>query len=163
MRCLAGVEWGACRQSLKRVYGALIRAAIDYGCMVYSSASKSQLLKVEAIQSQALRICCGAIRSSPITAVQVEMGEMPLEFRRLKLKMRYWINIKGHSDSHPIKKVLKNFSQTAEIHGACGKPFRPSLTTSPRHRPVTTTHPSQMHSTTFIHGLKCRTTHLHKN
>ncbi len=108
MRCLAGVEWGACRQSLKRVYGALIRAAIDYGCMVYSSASISQLLKVEAIQSQALRICCGAIRSSPITAVQVEMGEMPLEFRRLKLKMRYWINIKGHSDSHPIKKVLKN-------------------------------------------------------
>ncbi len=108
MRCLAGVEWGACRQSLKRVYGALIKAAIDYGCMVYSSASKSQLLKVEAIQSQALRICCGAIRSSPITAVQVEMGEMPLEFRRLKLKMRYWINIKGHSDSHPIKKVLKN-------------------------------------------------------
>ncbi len=54
MRCLAGVEWGACRQSLKRVYGALIRAAIDYGCMVYSSASKSQLLNVEAIQSQAL-------------------------------------------------------------------------------------------------------------
>ncbi len=54
-------------------------------------------------------------------------------------------------------------SQTAEIHGACGKAFRPSLTTSPRHRPVTTTHPSQMHSTTFIHGLKCRTTHLHKN
>ncbi len=108
MRCLAGVEWGACRQSLKRVCSALIRAAIDYGCMVYSSASKSQLLKVEAIQSQALRICCGAIRSSPVSAVQVEMGEMPLEFRRLKLKMRYWINIKGHSDSHPIKKVLKN-------------------------------------------------------
>ncbi len=108
MRCLAGVEWGACRQSLKRVYGTLIRAAIDYGCMVYSSASKSQLLNVEAIQSQALRICCGAIRSSPITAVQVEMGEMPLEIRRLKLKMRYWINIKGHSDCHPIKKVLKN-------------------------------------------------------
>ncbi len=26
-----------------------------------------------------------------------------------------------------------------------------------------TTHPSQMHSTTFIHGLKCRMTHLHKN
>ncbi len=54
MRCLAGVEWVACRQSLERVSGALIRAAIDYGCMVCSSASKSQLLNVEAIQSQAL-------------------------------------------------------------------------------------------------------------
>ncbi len=60
-----------------------------------------------------------------------------------------------------LKSII--ISQTAEIHGACGKAFRPSLTTSPRHRPVTTTHPSQMHSTTFIHGLKCRTTHLHKN
>ncbi len=60
-----------------------------------------------------------------------------------------------------IKSII--ISQTAEIHGACGKAFRPSLTTSPRHRPVTTTHPSQMNSTTFIHGLKCRTTHLHKN
>ncbi len=64
----------------------------------------------------------------------------------------------GHME---IKSIIN--SQTAEIHGACGKAFRPSLTTSPRHRPVTTTHPSQMHSTTFIHGLKCRTTHLHKN
>uniref|UniRef100_A0A671QEF9 Reverse transcriptase domain-containing protein n=1 Tax=Sinocyclocheilus anshuiensis TaxID=1608454 RepID=A0A671QEF9_9TELE len=108
MRCLAGVEWGACRQSLKRIYCALIRAAIDYGSMVYSSASKTQLLKIEAIQSQALRICCGAIRSSPIAAVQVEMDEMPQEIRRLKLKMRYWINIKGHLDSHPVKKVLKD-------------------------------------------------------
>ncbi len=35
-------------------------------------------------------------------------------------------------------------SQTAETHGACGKPFRPSLTTSPRHRPVMMTHPSLM-------------------
>ncbi len=32
----------------------------------------------------------------------------------------------------------------------------------PRHRPVMMTHPSQIHSTTFIR-LKCRMTHLHKN
>ncbi len=45
-------------------------------------------------------------------------------------------------------------SRTAETHGACGKPFRPSLTTSPRHRPVMMIHPSPIHSTTFIHGLQ---------
>ncbi len=85
MRSLVGVEWGAWCQSVKRIYCALVRAAIDYGSMVYSSVSKSQLSKIEAIQIQALRICSGAIRSSPITALQVEMGEMPLEIRRLKL------------------------------------------------------------------------------
>ncbi len=62
-----------------------------------------------------------------------------------------------------FKKISIITSQTAETRGACGKPFRPSLTISPHHRPVMTTHPSQMHSTTFIHGLKCRITHLQKN
>lgn len=108
MRCLAGVDWGACRQSLKIIYCALIRSAIDYGSMVYCTASKTQLVKLEAIQSQAMRICCGAFRSSPISAVQVEMGLMPQVIRRLKLKMRYFISIKGHSDSHPVKMVLED-------------------------------------------------------
>ncbi len=63
---------------------------------------------------------------------------------------------------HMLKKSTIT-SWTAETHGACGKPFRPSLTTSPRHRPVMMIHPSLIHSTTFIHSLKCRMTHLHKN
>ncbi len=49
MRSLAGVEWGAWCQSVKIIYYALVRAAIDYGSMVYSSVSKSQLSKIEAI------------------------------------------------------------------------------------------------------------------
>ncbi len=65
-------------------------------------------------------------------------------------------------NGHMLKKSTIT-SQTAETHGACGKPFRPSLITSPRHRPVMMIHPSPTHSTTFIHGLKCRMTHLHKN
>ncbi len=65
-------------------------------------------------------------------------------------------------NGHMLKKSIIT-SWTAETHGACGKPFRPSLTTSPRHRSVMMIHPSPIHSTTFIHGLKCRTTHLHKN
>ncbi len=65
-------------------------------------------------------------------------------------------------NGHMLKKSTIT-SRTAETHGACGKPFRPSLTTSPRHRPVMMIHPSPIHSTTFIHSLKCRMTHLHKN
>lgn len=41
MRCLAGAEWGACRQSLKSIYVALIGAVMDYGSMAYSSACKT--------------------------------------------------------------------------------------------------------------------------
>lgn len=108
MRCLAGAEWGAHRQSLKSIYVALLGATIDYGSMVYSSASKTQLAKIEAIQNQALRICCGAIRSSPVSSLNVETGVMPLGMRRIKLRMRYWANIKGQSENHPVKNVLRD-------------------------------------------------------
>ena len=45
--------------------------------MVYSSASKTLLKK--KIQNQALRICSGAFRSSPVVSLQVELGELSLE------------------------------------------------------------------------------------
>ncbi len=37
--------------------------------------------------------------------------------------------IKMQNGHMAIKSII--ISQTAEIHGACGKPFRPSLTTAP--------------------------------
>lgn len=85
---------GACRLLIKRIYCILIRAAIDYGSMVYSSAAKTQRAKVEALR----------VRSSPINMRQLEM---PLEIRRLKLRLRYWTNLKGHLDNHPVTKVMK--------------------------------------------------------
>ncbi len=78
-----------------------------------------------------------------------------------KINKKLFITKKKKQNSHMLKKSTIT-SRTAETHGACGKPFRPSLTTSPRHRPVMMIHPSPIHSTTFIHGLKSRTTHLHK-
>ncbi len=46
---------GSLTLALKTIYSTMIRAILDYGCMVYGSAAKSQLGKLERIQSQALR------------------------------------------------------------------------------------------------------------
>ncbi len=69
-----------------------------------------------------------------------------------------------------IKNVKRSFAQNINNHftdsrdtWSLWQAIQTSLTISPRHRPVMMTHPSQMHSTTFIHGLKCRMTHLHIN
>lgn len=102
------MEWGASRKSLQRIYSALIRSAIDYGCIIYGSASKSLIKKVETIQAQSLRICSGAFRSSLISAIQVEVGEMSISLRKFKLTMNYWINVKGHFELHPVKDILKD-------------------------------------------------------
>ena len=74
MRCVAGKDWGADRSALKAMYMSLITSVFDFGCIAYSSASKSLLGKLDNIQVQALRTCCGAFRTTSIPALQVEMG-----------------------------------------------------------------------------------------
>lgn len=107
MRCLAGLGWGADVASLKYIYIALIRSRLDYGSIVYGSAAKSVLADLDVIQARALRVCVGAVRTSPVCALQVEAGEMPLWLRRKQLGANYWVSLKGHGDSHPAKKVMQ--------------------------------------------------------
>nr|XP_055031454.1 uncharacterized protein LOC129420520 [Misgurnus anguillicaudatus]XP_055031455.1 uncharacterized protein LOC129420520 [Misgurnus anguillicaudatus]XP_055031456.1 uncharacterized protein LOC129420520 [Misgurnus anguillicaudatus] len=107
MRCLTGREWGASCSSLKSIYVALIRSVLDYGSIVVGSAAKSLIKKLEVVQTQALRVCCGAFKTSPAPALQVEMGEMPLDLRRVHLMANYWVSLNGHNDTHPTKAVLK--------------------------------------------------------
>lgn len=59
---MRGRDWGASTQSLYRIYVALIRSVLDYGSVVYGSAAKSNLITLEVIQAQALRICSGAFK-----------------------------------------------------------------------------------------------------
>jgi len=86
MRCLCGFEWGASGSALRAIYTGLMRSVFDYGC-AYGSASKSLLNKLDVMQNQALRICSGAVKTSPVAAIQVEVGEMPLYLRRDQLAL----------------------------------------------------------------------------
>ena len=89
MRCLTGREWGASSSSLKSIYVTLITSVLDYYSIVYRLPAKSLLNKVDAIQAQALRVCSGTFKSSPVPALRVEMGEMPLSLRRKQLMANY--------------------------------------------------------------------------
>lgn len=62
---------------------------------------------MDKIQHQALRLCTGAIKTTSTAALQVEMGEMPLEMRRTQLALSYWIKLQGHSLDHPAQSILK--------------------------------------------------------
>ena len=53
------------------------------------------------------RVAFPCIRTTPTSALQVEMGEMPLELRRTQLSIKYWVNLKGHNEDHPTHDILK--------------------------------------------------------
>jgi hypothetical protein len=83
MRMASGSRWGAERKTLLTIYRALIRSVVDYGSIVLDSTSASVSGKLQSIQAQALRICCGAMKGTATAAMQVECGEQPLHLRRL--------------------------------------------------------------------------------
>ena len=100
------------------MYIALI--LLDYGCIAYGSAAKTSLKKLEVGQAQALRTCCGAFKTTPLTTLEVELGEMPPHIRHKQLTMNYWTNLQGHSeDQHPTKKVLLSYWERERARQEC--------------------------------------------
>lgn len=106
MRCLVGSEWGADRVALKLIYCGLIRSVLNYVSVAYGSAENTALQKLNRIQHEALRLCTGAFKTTPVAALQVEMGEMGLQLRKMQLSTNYWINLQGHEQDHPTQYVL---------------------------------------------------------
>ena len=69
---------------------------MDYGCLVYGSASKTALTKLDPVHKQGLRLSLGAFRSSPVESLYVEAHEPPLEIRREKLALQYILKLKAN-------------------------------------------------------------------
>ena len=102
MRAVSGYYWGASKKSLLAIYKALIRSILDYGDVAYSSASQSLLNKLCTIQTEALRLCCGAPKNTAALTLQNECGEFPLHMRRLYNSNKMGIKILGNKD-HPCQ------------------------------------------------------------
>ncbi|WP_230210112.1 hypothetical protein, partial [Solemya velum gill symbiont] len=64
LKCLAGTEWGGHPKQMLKIYRALVRSRLDYGCQVYNSASPSVKSKLNTVQAQGLRICQGVPRTT---------------------------------------------------------------------------------------------------
>ena len=68
-------EWGADRTALLKLYRSLVRSKLDYGCIVYGSAAKTSLDKLDPVHNQGPRLSLGAFRSSPVESLSVEAYE----------------------------------------------------------------------------------------
>ena len=110
LRCLSGTTWGASKDVMLTLYKAYIRSVIDYGCFIYINASKTQLKRVEKIQSQALRCITGGMRSTPISAMQVNCGELPLVFRQKLLAGKFRAKLNANPDN-PAGEVLNTHNE----------------------------------------------------
>jgi len=71
--------------------------------MVYGSTRKSYLKILEPVTKQALRICHGAYRTSPVSSLQVLAHEPPLGLRREQISLHYCTQVKSDRGLHLIQ------------------------------------------------------------
>ena len=106
LKVLSHTDWGADTHTLLKLYRSQIRSKLDYGCVVYSSASHTQLEKLYSIQNEALRICCGAFKSSYVESLHAECFEMPLKLRHLQISMQYAIKLRANRNNPAYEHVF---------------------------------------------------------
>ena len=78
------------------MYHSLVGSKLDYGCIVYRSASKAVLAKLDPVHNQGIRPSIGAFRSSPVESLYAEAHEPPLDIRREKLALQYILRLKAN-------------------------------------------------------------------
>jgi ribonuclease HI len=93
LKVVAHRDWGGDCNTLLKLYRCFVRSKLDYGSVVYGSARKSYTQMLDPIQNQALRLCLGAFRTSPVESLQIEANEPPLALRRKQLSVLYSLRL----------------------------------------------------------------------
>ena len=93
---------------LLRLYRALIRSKLDYGCSVYGSAKPSYIKRLDTVHNQGLRLCLGAFRTSPVQSLYVEANEPPLGMRRTRLSLQYCVKLMSNEVNPAYSAVFQS-------------------------------------------------------
>ena len=111
IRVVAHLKWGGDRDTLLMLYRAIVRSKFDYGCIVYGTASNTNLRQLDSVHNSGLRLALGAFCTSPVSSLYTEANEAPLEECRLKLSMHYYVKTRACIDS-PAHHALHEFDRT---------------------------------------------------
>ena len=69
IRVVAHLKWGGDRDTLLMLYRAIVRSKFDYGCIVYGTASITNLRHMDSIHNSGLRLAMGAFCTSPVSSL----------------------------------------------------------------------------------------------
>ena len=107
LRIVSNNNWGADQKTLKTLYTSLIVSKISYGDILYTTASKTNLKRIDRIQYEATRIILGALKCTHTTKLEAEAEIMPLTLVRKKHLAAYGCSALS-VPKHPVAKLLKD-------------------------------------------------------
>ena len=75
MKMISYQTHGATQACLMKIYRTYVRSKLDYGSIVYASATQTKLQKLDVVATEALRIATGAFVSTPLESLYVLANE----------------------------------------------------------------------------------------
>ena len=108
LRVVSHFDWGGDRAVMLQLYKSIILSKMDYGCFIYGSAPKSYIKMLDPIQNEALRLCLGAYKTSPVGSLEVEAGVPPLHLRREQLALQYVLKLKANPANPAYKCIFES-------------------------------------------------------
>src|SRR5258705_4735591 len=93
LRWVTGCRWGASKDTMLILYGALVRSRLEYANFLFQCKSKGAYCKLETLNRAALRICLGIPRNTGNCELYVEAGTRPLRERALEASTRMAVKL----------------------------------------------------------------------
>ncbi|XP_015923330.2 uncharacterized protein [Parasteatoda tepidariorum] len=78
MKRLAGAKWGCNQATLNTTYNTYVKPIIKYGNEALISAAKSNIDELEKAQNKVFRVIVGAVKTTPVTAMQLYTSNPPI-------------------------------------------------------------------------------------
>ncbi|KAL9692218.1 hypothetical protein quinque_015861 [Culex quinquefasciatus] len=89
MRSVAGQKWGSHPSALLSIYKSCVRSIIDYGSIFFGEAPERELIQLDRIQWNCLRIALGSTKTTHTGSLEALAGIMPLGLRRQMLLAKF--------------------------------------------------------------------------
>ena len=88
---------------------------MDYSLPLQTVASSTTSTQLDRIQNQALRLICGAMRSTPTAACEIEANVEPLDLRRKRVLTESVERYKRQPVDHPNRQLVENWQENRRL------------------------------------------------
>ena len=106
LKCITSKRWGADKKVSLQFFKTYILGKINYGARIYNSATDTHKRKLDLVQNAALRLITGAMRSTPLIALQRETQCLPLQYCRDVDILKNFYKIRSQNKTMLLKKLF---------------------------------------------------------
>ena len=115
LKRLAGTTWGADKSTLRQLYIGYIRSKLDYCSPIQTAGIKKAQEDLDKVQNQGIRLVCGAIRTTPTAACEIDANIEPLDIRRNRALMEAVERYHRAEPEHPNRQLVEKWKANPRL------------------------------------------------